>query len=272
MANNLRKYKFTGGSSTSGPKTASSSAMSAGNSRDSPQPDDQIEMADLKAEILTSLKKDIAVLLRSDLKAVLAEGFEAIKSELHAVKTEVASNTATIRSEVETMKTTISEMERGLSSCSDDVRQTKMCKLETEVTDLREKCLDMEGRMRRSNIRTLNVPETPGSSGAGAVSELLKEVLNMDKDVLIDRSHKGLQARKPDSKPRVILVNIHYHQDCVDILRRARESGPLQFKGTAISIFPDYTARVAQARSAFSEVKRLLRGRDGIRYGLSYPA
>lgn len=77
----VRKYK-----STSGPKAASSSAMSAGNSGDSPQPDGQIETADLKAEILTSLIKDITVLLRS----VLAEEFEAVKSELPAAKTEVS--------------------------------------------------------------------------------------------------------------------------------------------------------------------------------------
>lgn len=165
-------------------------------------------------------------------------------------------------------------MKHGLSSCSDNVTslQTKICKLETKVTNLREKCLDMEGRMRRSNIRTLNVPETPGSSTPAAVSKLLKEVLNMDKDVLIDRLHRGLQARKPHSKPCVIVPKIHYHQDCVDILHRARESGPLQFKGTAISIFPDYPVSAAQARSAFSEVKQLLCERDGIRYGLSYPA
>lgn len=186
----------------------------------------------------------------------------------------MANNTATIRSEVETLKTTITEMERGLSSCSDDVTslQIKVGKLEMEVTSLREKCLDMEGRMRRSNIPILNVPETPGSSTPAAVSKLLKEALKMDKDFLIDRSHRGLQARKPDGKPRVIVAKVHYYQDCVEVLRRARESGPIRFKGTPISIFPDYPPSVAQARSAFTEVKQLLRGRDGIRYGLSYPA
>lgn len=35
-----------------------------------------------------------------------------------------------------------------------------------------------------------------------------------------------------------------------------REFGPLPFKGTPISIFPDYPPSVAQSRSAFSEFKR----------------
>lgn len=274
MANNLRKFKYTRASSSAGPKAPSPSDSPTGSNTSSPQHDDQTGMADLKVEILTSLKKDIATMLRLELKSVLSEEFDTVKTELHAVKTEVANNTAAMRSEVEKMKATISDMEHGLSSCSDDMTSllTKVGKLETEVTNLREKCLDLEGRMRRSNIRILNVPETPGSSTPAAVSKLLKEVLKLDKDVLIDRSQRGLQARRTDGKPRVIVARVHYYQDCVDILRRARESRPLQFKGAAISIFPDYPPSVAQARSAFNEVRRLLRGQDSVKYGLVYPA
>ena len=179
MASNLWKYKFTGGTSTAGPKAASSSVTSTGSSSGSPQPYDNMETVDLKVEILTSLKKDISALIRSELKTFLVEEFETVKYELHAVRTEVANNTAAIRSEVETMKTTISEVEHGLSSCSDNVASllTKVGNLETEVTRLWAKCLDMEGTMRHSNIRILNVPDTPGSSTPTAVSTLLKEVL-----------------------------------------------------------------------------------------------
>lgn len=125
--------------------------------------------------------------------------------------------------------------------------------------------------MRRCNICILNVPETPGSSTPANASKFLKEVLGMDKDVLVDRSHKGLQARRSDGKPRVIVAKLHYFQDCVEVLHHARESGPLRFKGTAISLFPDFPPAVAKARSAFNKVRRLLHGRDGVRYGLSYP-
>ena len=272
MAYNLRKFEFARGANATGPKASSQSDSPP--RCNAPEPDDQMDVADLKAEILTELKMDIAILLRSELKSALAEDFQNIKYELQAVKTELANNTAAIRSDVETMKTTVAHMEQGLSSCSDDVTTllTKVGKLETEVGNLREKCLDMEGRMRRSNIRILNVPETPGSNTPTAVSKLLREVLKIDKDVLIDRSHRGLQPRNQDGKPRVIVAKVHYYQDCADILRHARESGPLRFNGTDISIFPDYPPSVVQARSAFSEVRRLLRGRDGVKYGLLYPA
>ncbi|XP_060780346.1 Bardet-Biedl syndrome 2 protein homolog [Neoarius graeffei] len=69
------------------------------------------------------------------MKTVLAEKLEIVKSELQAVKSEVANNTTTVCSDVETMKATISDMERGLSSCSDDVTllQNKVGKLEMEL-------------------------------------------------------------------------------------------------------------------------------------------
>lgn len=89
---------------------------------------------------------------------------------------------------------------------------------------------------------------------------------------MIDQSHRGLQPKSQEGKPCVIVAKLHYYQDCMDILRRAREFGPLRFKDTDIYIFPDYPPSVVHARSAFSEVRRLLCGRDGVKYGLLYPA
>lgn len=94
----------------------------------------------------------------------------------------------------------------------------------------------------------------------------------MDKDVLIDQSHQGLQPSSQKGKPRVIVAKLNYFQDCMDVLRRAQEFRPLWFKDNDIYIFPDYPPSVVHARSAFNEVRRLLRGLDGAKYGLLYPA
>lgn len=185
-----------------------------------------------------------------------------------------SNNTAAIRSDAEVMKTTVLHMEQGLSSCPDDVTLLllKVGKHETEVGNLGEKCLDMKARIRRSNILIINVPKILGSNTPIDVSKLLREALKMDKDFLVDWSQRGLQRRSQDGKPQIIVAKVHYDQDCVDILRHARESGPLRFKGIVISIFPDYPLSVVQARSAFSEVRQLLCGRDGVKYSLLYPA
>ena len=60
--------------------------------------------------------------------------------------------------------------------------------------------------MRRSNIRILNVAEETGSSSPSSVSKLLKEALKMDKDVLVDRSLRTTQPKRPDGKPRAIII------------------------------------------------------------------
>ena len=56
------------------------------------------------------------------------------------------------------------------------------------------------------------------------------------------------------------------------MLRRAQENGPLRYKGEQIAIFPDYTASVARARAAFSDVRNLIRGGRDICYGILDPA
>ncbi|KAL6483995.1 hypothetical protein MHYP_G00088680 [Metynnis hypsauchen] len=42
--------------------------------------------------------------------------------------------------------------------------------------------------------------------------------------------------------------------------------------GMTISIYPDYTARVARARAGYNGVRQQLRGVEGVRYGILYPA
>lgn len=269
MARNLRQYSYTPGRKTANSKQAS--------------------MEDLKTEVLASLKDDISTLIRSELKDILTGEFSAVKSEIQAVKTEVVNSVSRLRTDLETVTTKMADMEHSLTTCSDDVTtlQATVEQLQANVLDLQQKCMDMEGRMRRSNIRILNVPEEAGTGDPSFVTQLLKEAFDLDKDVLVDRSHRlgrasSSKKSKPtrensptasQEKPRAIIAKLHYYQDCVDILRRAKETGDgLRYGGVSISIFPDYPPAVARARSAFNEVKQLLRGREDARYGVKFPA
>lgn len=94
----------------------------------------------------------------------------------------------------------------------------------------------------------------------------------MERDIKIDRSHRTLAPRKPGVRPRVIIVKLHYDGDAAEILRRARDRAPFTYNGSRIAILPDYTSSVAKARAAFRDVRKELRGRQGVRYGLFYPA
>lgn len=232
------------------------------------------DMEELKLQILTSLKADISVVIRNELKNSLADDFNFLKSELQAVRTEIANNATLMRTDIEQMKTTIKDMEGSMSTWTDEVNelQAVVGTLKSELKELRDKSEDMEGRMRRCNIRIVGVAEGPESASTQSVSKLLSEVLKLDKEVLVDRSHRGLRPLIPGGKPRVIVAKLHYYQDCVEVLRRARNQAPLQWNGNPISIFPDYTASVAKARAAFTDVRNLLREQRGVRYGLLFPA
>ena len=275
METRLNKFKFSGSSNTR-PNTSrdqSTAKIPAKVIPPSPVPD-KMNVEGLKSEILLSLKADISTVLKSELKNALADDFDFLKNELKEVKIEIINSTAALKHEIDQAKVSIKEVEGGLSVWSEEVvtLQKTVSGMKTEIAELKAKCEDLEGRSRRCNIRIISVPETPDSSTAASVSKLLTEVLQLDKEPLIDRAHRSLGPKKPGGKPRAIVAKLHYYQECAQILRRARIRGQLRFNGESITIFPDYTTAVAKARAAFTEVRKLLRDREGVRYGILFQA
>lgn len=229
----------------------------------------------LKVELLASLRKDIADIFKKELQDTLGDVLSTIKFDLQAVKTQLAIDKAANDATMSELKGTVKEMEHALTVCSDDVAEMKntIKGLTAHVAKLESKCEDLESRSRRNNVRIVGVPEGPDTCTTAAVASLLKEAFDLGKEPLLDRSHRTLQpAPKPGDRPRAIVCRFHYHTDCVDILRRARERRQIKVGDRTISVFPDYTARVARARAAFNTVRQQLRGIEGVRYGLLHPA
>lgn len=190
------------------------------------------------ADILTTLRKDVSAIIREEMKGALAEEFDDIKKEIQAVRSEVANNVNMMRAEIARTNTNVKAVQDGLLSWSDELvcTQNSITDLKKEVEDLKEKC---GGRMRRGNNRIVGVDEGPNSSSPAAISKLLKEVFQMDKEVRIERSHHSLIQRKPGDKPRAIIAKLHSEGDAMDILRRAWESrGCLTYNGHPIAIKP----------------------------------
>ena len=146
--------------------------------------------------------------------------------------------------------------------------------LSTKLIRLDNKCEDLEARSRRNNIRLVGIPEDFSTSSAATdISSLLKEAFKLEKEPLVDRAHRTPQPKpKPGERPRPIITRLHYHTDCVDILRRARAQQRIKIGELSFSVFPDHTPKTARARAAFNDVRRRLREIPGIRYGLLYPA
>uniref|UniRef100_A0A669E9G4 L1 transposable element RRM domain-containing protein n=1 Tax=Oreochromis niloticus TaxID=8128 RepID=A0A669E9G4_ORENI len=272
-SSNLRKYKYEASSTAKTSAAAGKSGDNTASQTPKSAPIAKMDVADLKTDIITSLRQDIATIIQQEVRSALADSFDSLKRDIQDVKAEINSNTTAIRAELDQVRANVKSVEAGLSNWSDEMVavQDTMESLTKEVKALKHKCEDFEGRMRRGNIRIIGVTETQGSSSPAAVSALLKEVFQLDREVRVERSHRSLTQRRPGDIPRPIIAKLNSEGDAADILRRARR-GKLHFKGNPIAIFPDYTASVAKARAAFTDVRKILQDRPGVRFGILYPA
>uniref|UniRef100_A0A3B4FQ70 L1 transposable element RRM domain-containing protein n=1 Tax=Pundamilia nyererei TaxID=303518 RepID=A0A3B4FQ70_9CICH len=227
-----------------------------------------------KAELLSELREEISALFKKELMAAFAENLTSIRSDIQQLKTDLSSDITTMRQEFAGLRSTVMEVEQSLSTCTDDIvhLQAKVDAMSKELATLENKCEDLESRSRRNNIRIVGVPEENVLS-ATDVSMLLTEAFQLGKEPLVDRAHRTL-APKPNTgeRPRAMLVKLHYYADCARILQKARELQRVQINNMTISVFPDHTAKTARARVAFNEVRRQLRGIQGVRFGILYPA
>uniref|UniRef100_A0A8C5FZK1 L1 transposable element RRM domain-containing protein n=1 Tax=Gouania willdenowi TaxID=441366 RepID=A0A8C5FZK1_GOUWI len=278
MAANLRKFKYEASSNTrssaAGGKSSNSTAEKEMPKPATP-PKHSMDATAIKTDILVSIRQDISTIIKQEIKDAMADHFESLKREIQDVKTEINSNTAAIRAELEQVKANVRSVEDGMSTWSDEMVAMRgtVSTLQKEMKVVKDKCEDLEGQMRRCNIRIIGVAELKGSSTPEAVSSLLKEVFRLDREVCVERSHRSLVQWKPGEKPRAIIARLSSERDAVDILRRARSSGgKLVYKANPIAIFPDYTSSVVKARAAFTDVRKMLRNRPGVRYGIIFPA
>lgn len=274
MADKLRKFKYHGSASKLEANTRSTRQHTPEDN--APQFTSSDMSEEIKADILASIRGELSKIIREEMRSALSEEFTTLRADINAARAEIASNATAIRAEIASIETDIEDLKGGLSSWSDEVNtlQTTVTELQSELVKLRDKCEDMEGRLRRGNIRIVGVEEQPDSASPKEVSKIIKEVLRMDRDVKIDRSHRAFAPKKPrdTERPRVIIAKLHYDGDAADILRRAKDQSPLIYNGKRIAIFPDYTTSVAKARAAFTDARKALRGRRDVRFGLLYPA
>ena len=271
----MRKYKYN--PVNSGPTTADTSPEPGADTDRplhpaSPVGNTAMDTTVLKAEIIASLRKDIATILREELKNALADDFEKLGNDIQAIRSEIANSNTGFRSELDAVNATLKDVEGGLSTWSDKVTtlQATVDGLEGQVKTLSNKTLELESRMRRGNVRISGV-ENSNSSSPTAVSTLLKELFQLERDIRVDRSHRSLAKKKQGDGPKVIIAKLHNEGDAEDILRMARDGRRLQYNGRNVAVFPDYPEAIAKARGAFTPARLLLKNRRDVRYGIKFP-
>lgn len=151
--------------------------------------------------------------------------------------------------------------------------QKRMAKL---MSSIKDKAEDIEARSRRNNVRILGLAEsTPTGTMELFIEKLLIQLLGRETfpDVfVVERTHRLLAAHPPPgAAPRPVIARLLNYRDRDAALRRARELKTLHYKGSELSLFPDFTPLVQEARKKFGPVKRKLRELQ-LDYAMLYPA
>ncbi|CAM4722302.1 unnamed protein product [Leuciscus chuanchicus] len=225
---------------------------------------DEITSSELNVATLSSLLDDLRKSIAVDFKA----SFSSLETKLdcmqetlsdHAQKISALENNANMQDE------RISVLETSCVSLS-----ANNAKLLTKVADL-------ESRSRRNNIRLLGLPESieggqPTSFFAGLLMEVFGEgVLGSLPDC--DMAHRAFIAKSsPGQRPRPVIIRLLRYQQKVTIIREARaRRGRLQYRGTSIAIYEDYTPEVMEQRFKYREVMSDLY-KLGLKPALLFPA
>ncbi|KAL6480098.1 hypothetical protein MHYP_G00111310 [Metynnis hypsauchen] len=124
----------------------------------------------------------------------------------------------------------------------------------------------------KSELKEVKAETVNSTTAIRTEMDAMKHTVSDIEEGLSSWSSEGSNPEKAEQKTTVIIAKLHYYQNCVHVLHRARETGPLHYKGEAIAIFPDYSTKVTKACAAFNNVWNLLRGRRDVLYGIIFPA
>lgn len=189
--------------------------------------------------------------------------FDNLETTLAGVKIAVAANT----SRISNLEEWHGEFDGRLVEVEKSYEE-----LRAQNKLLKAKVIDLESRSRRQNIKIIGLPEKiEKGSPTAFVSDLLPKLLGAERfprGIKVDRAHR---IGPPSNKPRIMIARIHHDVVKDDILRVARNEGPLHYEGQRISIFPDITAEVIKDRKEFDAVRVKLK-EAGMRHGFLFPA
>ncbi|KAK3570178.1 hypothetical protein QTP86_015745, partial [Hemibagrus guttatus] len=229
-------------------------------------------ISSLRFEI-RSIKSDIGDIIDSKIEQLAV----SIRGELTAFQQEASSAISAVKITVDEHASKLAGLEANASTSSDTVAklEQEMGRLKQVVEQLSDKCMDLEGRSRRQNIRILHIKEgaKSGMKPRDFIAQLLMETLSLDNLPLVDRAHRALRNRPGDDEPpRAFIIRLHYTHEMEEILRKAAKMQQVTFRGQRINIFPDYPPTVVKRRALFKRARELLKDKPGVKYGLQYPA
>lgn len=193
--------------------------------------------------------------------------FDALEKRMDTMNNKIQSHDRRL----DAAETRISDTEDGASKALQ-----RLERVEHILKDVAIKNEDLEARGRRNNIRLLGVPESTNTGRLDVfIERLLADLFGRDsftQGFVVERAHRSLGPRPaPGLNPRPIIARLLNFRDRDTALRLAQDKGDIVWQGSRLSLFPDFTVLVQEARRKFTDVKATLR-KLGLRYGMLYPA
>ncbi len=210
------------------------------------------------------------------LEAGIYQKFDAhaaeFRKEISSLREEVHNSLKAVTSEVNAHEERLTSLENATSAwtTSLQVLEPAVASLRNEIAALQAKCTDLECRSHRSNVCLVGIPEgMEGTQPTKCIAEALQEIFSLCEPLLLARAHRTLAARPAEGqRPRAFVICFHRFDVKEDILRRAIQTKQLKFKEQTVYIFPDFPPEIAKKRAAYYDVKRVLRSRSDVKYGL----
>lgn len=131
--------------------------------------------------------------------AEISEVKYTLRGEIATLRTENDTALSALNTQMGAQNQALKELADAANATSDMIQELedKVKKLSGQVEALTEKCLDLEGRSKRQNLRVAGVKEGSenGQKPREFVAQLLKEVLNLADAPVIDGN--GLEMMNP---------------------------------------------------------------------------
>ena len=249
-----------------------------------------LSLAILRAElqasretVLNEIKSEIAN-IRQDIKQDISALREETKAEVASIRSEIANDFTSLSTKHTELATEQSEMGRSLSDTMDRVAtlEETVASVTKENKTLQEKCLDLECRSRRQNLKMFGIPEhAEAGDPVGFAATFFPAVLgaeNFQTPIVVDRCHRlGAKSNERNSRPRIMIVRLHYYTEKEKILELSKKRGELLFNGRhPVFIHPDVPLQITQLRQTYGPIKAKLREAKrrlpGLDYSLYHPA
>ena len=212
--------------------------------------------------------KNMAAVL-AELRTFRKERSEAsidTKSSLARVETalsEVAERTTQLEHRV-------TEYEQRLGAAEDKTqrRERALRYLLQQDASLTAKCVDLESRARRNNLRIYGVTEdNENNDMLNYISNLIQTALPLPEDLNLNivRAHRSLTMKptNPGSPPRSIIVRFLDFRTKELVIQEAwKHRGGVIYKGQKIFFDQDYTSDIQKKRKQVREVIKQLKEKN----------